>query len=192
MSGVGSTEPPRSGGAGSAGAGAGRRVTLRRAGAADADFLHGLAVHPEIDPFLAAVRDRSREGLLAEIARSESDPGRFGRFVIERDGVAAGTVAFERVNERSAIAEIRNLAIHPDHRGSGTGVEAARLLQRHLLGDLGFHRLQLEVYGFNVRAQAYFERCGFVREGVRRNAYRHGDGWTDGVLFGFVAEDLSG
>src|SRR5262249_10568511 len=115
---------------------------------------------------------------------------RCGRFVIESDGERAGTVSFERVNLRSAIAEIRNLAVHPDFRGRGVGVEAARVLQRHLIGELGFHRLQLEVYGFNVRAQAHFERCGYTREGVRRNAYRHGDGWTDGVLYGFVAEDL--
>jgi RimJ/RimL family protein N-acetyltransferase len=64
------------------------------------------------------------------------------------------------------------------------------LLQRHLIRDLGFHRLQLEVYGFNVRAQAHAERSGYTREGVRRNAYRYGNGWTDGILYGFVAEDL--
>jgi len=165
-------------------------VSLRRALARDVEFLHTLGTHAEVDPFLAAVRDRSRAGLRTEIERSTSDPERYGRFVIESDGVPAGTVSFERVNERSAIAEIRNLAVHPDFRGRGVGVEAVRLLQRHLIVDLGFHRLQLEVYGFNERAQAHFERSGFTREGIRRNAYRYGDGWTDGVLFGFVAEDL--
>jgi RimJ/RimL family protein N-acetyltransferase len=165
-------------------------VSLRRAGAADADYLEALAAHPDVDPFFAAARDRSRQALLEEIGRSESDPGRCGRFVIECDGRAAGTVGFELVNERSAIAEIRGLAIHPDFRGRDVGVEAARLLQRLLIGELGFHRLQLEVYGFNGRAHASFERAGFTREGTRRNAYRHGDGWTDGVLYGLVAEDL--
>jgi RimJ/RimL family protein N-acetyltransferase len=165
-------------------------VSLRRAFPGDVEFLHALGTHAEVDPFLAAMRDRTRESLVAEIERSTSDPERFGRFVVESDGVAAGMVSFERVNERSAIAEIRNLAVHPNFRGRGVGVEAARLLQRHLIVELGFHRVQLEVYGFNERAQAQFERSGFTREGVRRNAYRYGDGWTDGVLFGFVAEDL--
>jgi RimJ/RimL family protein N-acetyltransferase len=56
--------------------------------------------------------------------------------------------------------------------------------------DLGYHRLQLEIYGFNERAMAHAERSGFVREGVRRKAYlRHGD-WVDGVMFGLVREDL--
>ena len=56
--------------------------------------------------------------------------------------------------------------------------------------DLDFHRLQLEIYGFNERAIQHAERSGFVREGVKRKAYwRHGE-WADGVQFGLVREDL--
>ncbi|HWQ23521.1 MAG TPA: GNAT family protein, partial [Gaiellaceae bacterium] len=76
-------------------------------------------------------------------------------------------------------------------RGRRVGDEAARLLQRYLFAELGFHRLQLEIYGFNERAMRHAERAGFVREGVRRKAYwRHGE-WVDGVLYGLVAEDLA-
>jgi RimJ/RimL family protein N-acetyltransferase len=165
-------------------------VTIRRARLDDVDFLHALTTHDEVDPFLGASRDRSREALVAEVERSDVEPDRFGRLVFEVDGKPVGTVTFERVNTRSAIAELRGLALHPDHRGGGAAVEAQRLLQRHLIRDLGFHRLQLEVYGFNTRAQAHAEKAGYTREGVRRNAYRYGDGWTEGVLYGFVAEDL--
>ena len=67
---------------------------------------------------------------------------------------------------------------------------ATKLLVRHLVFDLDYHRVQLEVYGFNEAAQRHFERVGFRREGVRRQAYwRHG-GWVDGILFGLVREDL--
>ena len=60
----------------------------------------------------------------------------------------------------------------------------------HLIFDLDFHRLQLEIYGFNERAQRHAERAGFVHEGARRKAYwRHGE-WVDGVLYGLVREDL--
>jgi len=165
-------------------------VTLRRAEPDDLDFVAALAAADDVSPYLAAGRDRSREALAAEIERSRVEPGRFGRFVIEVDGVAAGTVSFELVNERSAIADLRGLAVDPRFRGRRVGVEAARLLQRHLIRDLGLHRLQLEIYGFNERAQAHAELSGYTREGVRRSAYRHRDGWTDGVLYGLVAEDL--
>jgi len=132
--------------------------------------------------------------LLAEIDHSQAEPEEFGHFLVEveREGewVRAGAMGFELVNRRSRIANLGNLAIHPDFRGRRLSDDAAKLLQRHLLFDLGFHRLQLEIYGFNERAQRHAERAGFVREGSRRLAYwRHGE-WVDGVIYGLVREDL--
>jgi steroid Delta-isomerase len=80
--------------------------------------------------------------------------------------------------------------VHPDFRGRHVSDEAARLLQRHLVYELGFHRLQLEIYGFNERAIRHAERSGFVKEGVRRNAYRRHGRWVDGIIYGLVLEDL--
>jgi len=165
-------------------------VAIRRAQVDDVAFLHALTNHEDVDRYLAARRDRSREAMEERVARSRQEPERYGCIVFEVDGIPAGTVTYERVNQRSAIAELTCLAVHPTFRGRGVAIEAAALVQRHLIGELGFHRLQLEVYGFNDRAIAHAAHAGFVREGVRRRAYRHGDGWVDGVLFGFVAEDL--
>jgi RimJ/RimL family protein N-acetyltransferase len=164
-------------------------VSIRRARAGDLEFLVALTAHEDVDPFLAIGRDRSPEATAADIARSEQAPDEFGVFVIEVDAEPAGTVGFALWNRRSQIADVRGLALHPDARGRGVALEAARLFQRHLINDLGFHRLQLEVYAFNERAAAHAERAGYIREGVRRHAYRHADGWVDGVLFGLVADD---
>lgn len=164
-------------------------VSIRRAQAEDAEFLLELVTHEDVEPFLAAIRAKDRETLLAEIERSDDEPEAFGLFVIEVDGEPAGTMRFSRANQRSRIADLGGLAVHPDFRGRRVGDDAARLLQRHLLEELGYHRLQLEIYGFNERAMAHAERAGFVREGVRRKAYWRHDEWVDGVLYGFVAED---
>lgn len=167
---------------------------IRRASADDADFMLELGGHEDVEPFLRAVRVTDREELLDEIERSLATPQDSGRFVIEveedGDWRPAGVMGFDIANKRSRIANLGGLAIHPDFRGRKLADEAARLLQRHLLLDLDYHRLQLEIYGFNERAIQHAERSGFVREGVKRKAYwRHGE-WVDGVLFGLVAEDL--
>jgi RimJ/RimL family protein N-acetyltransferase len=165
-------------------------VRIRRAELADLDFLVELLSHDEVEPFLAAVRVRDADGLRAEIERSLAEPEEFGRFVIEVDGTRAGVLGFQVANRRSRIADLGGLAVHPDFRGRRVADEAARQFQRHLLFDLGYHRLQMEIYGFNERAQTHAERAGWVREGVRRKAYdRHGE-WVDGVLFGLVREDV--
>jgi RimJ/RimL family protein N-acetyltransferase len=165
-------------------------TSIRRARPDDLDFLTELANHEEVYPFLGARAPRSREEIATELERASSDPTRFGRFVIEVDGQRAGATGFEIANHRSRIAHLERLAVHPGFRGRGVGDEAARLLQRHLVIELGYHRLQLEIYGFNERAQRHADRAGYVREGVRRKAYwRHGE-WTDGVLYALIRDDL--
>jgi L-phenylalanine/L-methionine N-acetyltransferase len=165
-------------------------MRVRRAEPADVDFVAALIAHAEVEPFLSARRPRERDVLLEQIERSRRDPHSSGVFVIEVDGQRAGLMEFETANERSRIAYLGGLALHPDFRGRGLAEEAARELQRHLLLDLGFHRLQLEIYGFNDRAIRHAERIGFVHEGVKRKAYRRHGGWHDGVMFGLVREDL--
>jgi RimJ/RimL family protein N-acetyltransferase len=165
-------------------------VGIRRAQKGDVDFLVDLATHDDVEPFLGAVSARDRESVGAEIDRSLAEPHDFGRFVIEVDGRAAGSMGFELSNRRSRIAHLERLAVHPEFRGRRIADDAARLLQRHLVADLGYHRLQLEIYGFNERAMAHAERAGFVREGVRRRAYRRHGEWVDGVLYGLLADEL--
>lgn len=166
-------------------------VAIRRARADDVDFLVELVTHEDVEPFLAAVRSKGREAILGEIERSDSEPDAFGLFVVEVDGERAGTMHFERTNARSRIASLGGLAVHPDFRGAKVADTAARLFQRHLFEDLGFHRVQMEIYGFNERAMRHAERAGFVREGVRRKAYWRNDEWVDGVLYGLVVEDIA-
>jgi RimJ/RimL family protein N-acetyltransferase len=170
-------------------------VRLRRAAPADVDFLVELLADAEIEPFLAAVSNRDRRELLEEIARSQREPRDVGRFVIEARGGSgwerAGTLRFEVRNRRSRIAALGGLAVHPAFRGRNIGDTAARLVQRLLLHELGYHRLELEIYGFNERAIVHAERVGFVREGVKRKAYWRDGRWVDGIAFGLTAEDLS-
>jgi RimJ/RimL family protein N-acetyltransferase len=167
---------------------------LRRASADDVDFLAGLATNEEISPFLAAVAARDADAFFEEVERADGSPREYGRFVIEaeRDDSwwAAGSVAFEVANRRSRIAHLYGLMIRPDFRGHGLARAATELFTRHLIYDLGYHRVQLECYGYNERAIRHFERVGYVKEGVRRKAYWRNDEWVDGVLFGLVREDL--
>ena len=171
-------------------------VRIRRARPEDVDFLVELANHEEVEPYLAGGRARDREAVAAAVEQSSREPDDYGRFVIEVDDGAeagwqlAGSMAFEVKNRRSRIAHLYGLAVHPEFRGQRLADEAARMFDRHLLFDLDYHRLELEIYGFNERAMRHAERIGFVREGVRRRAYqRHGE-WVDGVHYGLLREDL--
>jgi len=167
-------------------------IELRRASLDDVEWLVELYGGADVDPFLGPHRPRDLVAISEEVDRSQRDPDRHGVFVIERGGARAGALAFHCTSEPNRIAHLEGLAVHPRFRGGRIADEAARRLQRLLLLELDYHRLELACYGFNERAIAHAERVGYVREGVKRKAYlRHGE-WQDAVLFALLREDLEG
>ncbi len=162
-------------------------VTIRRATGADVEWLVELLGDDDTEPYL---RPLTADDIRAEVDQSEREPQRFGRFVVEVDGKRAGVMGFSERSEKHRIAHLGGLAVHPDFRGRRVADDAAKQLQRHLLLELDYHRLELACYGFNERAIRHAERVGFTREGVQRRAYfRHGE-WQDAVLFSLLREDL--
>lgn len=167
-------------------------IALRRATADDVAWLVELYSGDETEPFLAGRNRRDAVTIGAEVERSLVEPSKTGRLIIEVDGERAGVLAFDETSEANRIAHLGGLAVHPAFRGRGVADEAARAFQRYLIFELGFHRLELAVYGFNDRAIRHSERVGYVREGVKRQAYlRHGE-WQDAVQFALLREDLEG
>jgi len=165
-------------------------ITMRRAGVGDAVWLTGLYGDEDVEPFLGGGRAKDLAAVQAEVERSRREPARFGRMIVELDGERAGTMGYHEVSDVHRIAQLEVLAVHPDFRRRGVADEAARLLQRYLLLELGYHRLELEIYAFNERACAHAERAGFVREGQKRKAYLKDGEWVDSVLYALLAEEL--
>jgi RimJ/RimL family protein N-acetyltransferase len=170
-------------------------VRIRRAARDDVPFMLEVVTHEDVQPFLGARAAFDEARLADELERQDREPEAFGRFLIEvrDDGKwrRAGTMGFERKSEANRIARLERLAVHPDFRGRRVADVASRLFQRHLIRELGYHRLEMTVYGFNERALAHAERVGWVQEGVKRNAYWRHDDWVDGVTFAILEEELA-
>lgn len=96
-------------------------------------------------------------------------------FVVEYNGVVAGYVCLMSLFEE---AQILDIAVAPELRGRGM----ARLLVHHAVAvarDKGAELLTLEVRATNLSAITLYERCGFVRTGLRHKYY---EGRDDAVL----------
>lgn len=100
-------------------------------------------------------------------------------------GRCVGEVVLNEWEERNASCNFRIL-VGPGGRDRGLGTEATRLVLAHAFEVLALHRVGLEVYAFNPRAQRVYEKVGFVREGVRREALRFDGEWVDAVLMGVL------
>lgn len=111
-----------------------------------------------------------REHFEHEMAAPYSFP-----FVAEHDGVIAGYVCLMSLFEE---AQILDIAVAPEQRGRGI----ARLLMDHAVAvarEKTAEVLALEVRSTNSSAITLYERCGFVRTGVRQKYY---EGRDDAVL----------
>jgi RimJ/RimL family protein N-acetyltransferase len=163
-------------------------VSLRPAAQGDLGFLSALAMHPSIEPYLAP--GRGEPTALRELL-SPANAAPEGLYLIEVPaGRPVGALALAVVNRRSRICEISRVMLDADARGAGIGSAAVRLASRSAFVGHDMHRVEAQVYGSNAAGQRLFERAGFTREGVRRQAYWRRDQWMDGILYGLLAEEL--
>ncbi len=71
----------------------------------------------------------------------------------------------------------------------GYGSEAIRLLLRYGFETMRLHRIDLRVLEYNVRAIRAYEKCGFVREGVEREAALVDGRWHNDVLMAILEQE---
>jgi RimJ/RimL family protein N-acetyltransferase/catechol 2,3-dioxygenase-like lactoylglutathione lyase family enzyme len=92
------------------------------------------------------------------------------------------------VKDRCATLAI---IIGPPFQRRGLGRDALQTLIRYGFTELGLHRIELGVNGYNTAAIAAYTAVGFVEEGRRRQAlFRHGT-WHDHVQMGILADQWS-
>jgi RimJ/RimL family protein N-acetyltransferase len=99
-----------------------------------------------------------------------------------------GTVWLKEVSWMDGSAELA-IYMDRDHIGSGWGTDAQRTLLAFGFGSLGLERVWLTVDAENQRAIRSYEKVGFRREGVMRNARRGPDGLADAQLMAILRDE---
>ena len=98
---------------------------------------------------------------------------RSGRtYLLTDDTSVVGTFELRLQEHRcSHIATLGSFAMHPAFRGRGFGAKAIDEIVR-IARSRGVRRLDLLVEADNPRAIRFYEKHGFVREGILRGAFR--------------------
>lgn len=77
----------------------------------------------------------------------------------------------------------------PEYIGRGYGTETSVLTLDYAFAVLGYHKVNLDLFEYNARALAVYEKLGFVHEGRRReNHFSRGRFW-DEILMGVTADE---
>ncbi|CEA09369.1 Acetyltransferase (GNAT) family protein [Arthrobacter saudimassiliensis] len=100
-----------------------------------------------------------------------------------------GEVVLNDLDPDNASAGLRIALAGPHAYGRGYGTEAVGAVLDHAFTDVGLHRVGLEVFAFNPRAQRCYEKCGFRVEGRRREVLRWDGAWVDAIDMGILSTD---
>jgi [ribosomal protein S5]-alanine N-acetyltransferase len=130
-------------------------------------------------------RYHTREHLIAH--RPPPDPGACA-WAIEYEGHCIGSAGL-RVEPDQHCATYSVGLFVAALRGRGLGREVTRLILAWAFDVLGVHRVQLEVLAGNGRAINCYLACGFVQEGIRREAQLYPDGWKDFIIMGVLRDE---
>ena len=104
----------------------------------------------------------------------ESYLGEPGFLVAVDEGVLGYVVADTVPNHGSPLGHVKDLAVHPEHRGEGIGTQ---LLHRAIgvLEAQGVGSIKLEVREDNDAAISLYQRFGFVHRRTIPRYYANGD-----------------
>lgn len=100
-----------------------------------------------------------------------------------------GEVVLSDIDEVNRSASFRIAMKGKAYFGKGYGSEATRLMIDFGFETLNLHRIELEVYDFNPRAQHVYEKIGFVREGVRRDVLLWDGVYQSGIMMSLLRPD---
>jgi len=109
-------------------------------------------------------------------------------FAIEHKGRAVGFANYRDWQPKAKSAEVGIGIGEKALWSKGLGREALNLLVRHLVDDVGAHRISLHVLAFNDRAINSYKACGFEVEGIEKDAVMTDRGYfADDVAMAFIA-----
>jgi RimJ/RimL family protein N-acetyltransferase len=167
----------------------GEMLVLRPVRADDADAMWDMVSDPEAMRLMGQTHVYTREEVESWCAAIAGEPDRIDLAVTIGDADEyLGEIVLSDIDQAAKSARLR-LAMRPKYRGRGYGTEAISLVLGLAFDGLGLHRVEIDVLSINARAKSIYENVGFQVEGRRRDAYRDGDRWCDGIVMSLLDDD---
>jgi aminoglycoside 6'-N-acetyltransferase len=168
----------------------GAHVALRPLVEADAPVLRAILATPKVSRWWAAEEDPTWP------FEANSTVHRFAVHQGRHQGISDEVIGMVQYwEEADPVYRHASVDIFLDPRvhGQGLGTDAVRTLVRHLLEDVGHHRVTIDPAVANASAIRCYEKVGFRRVGVMRRYERSPESgtWRDVLLMDLLGEDLT-
>ena len=131
----------------------------------------------------------SREEVLSFFRSAVESPDCCLFLVFAPDGRIIGESVINEIDFALRCANFRIAIYRPAERGRGIGSWMVQTTRDFAFEVLKLHRLSLDVFSFNTRAEQVYRKAGFQREGVLRDAVLDGGQYADDILMSMLEED---
>lgn len=106
------------------------------------------------------------------------------------DDIVIGFVVLFNLKWSNQTAEMAIGIGDKSHRGKGYGQDAIKLILNYGFNELNLHRISLTVMDYNTSAIKAYERAGFVKEGIHRQAIQRYGKRYDLLLYGILRDEF--
>jgi putative acetyltransferase len=161
-------------------------VMIRRATDNDFDFIYGLFMHPQINPYLLyeQMENKSFRPIFNELLSAEI------LFVYEKEHSNIGMCKLRSNQFRNAhIVYLGSVAIHPLFAGKGEGSKMMEEIKL-FVKQKGYLRMELSVATENKKAIHLYEKAGFIKEGrLKKYTYLKSENrFMDEVMMAYLID----
>lgn len=117
------------------------------------------------------------------------DSDRYDFLIFSSDNRIIGESIINEIDWNTRSANFRIVLFHSSECGKGIGSWAIEITRDFAFEELKLHRLELDVFSFNPRAEKAYIKAGFQKEGVRRDAIMDGEKYADDILMSILEEE---
>ncbi|OWA37715.1 GNAT family N-acetyltransferase [Saccharibacillus sp. O16] len=100
-----------------------------------------------------------------------------------------GHICLGNVDRANRSARVGKVLLNPDRRGKGYGKQMIDHILEIGFHDFKLHRISLGVFDFNTSAIQCYEKVGFVREGLLRDARRYKEDYWNLIEMSILEEE---
>ncbi|MEC0205329.1 GNAT family N-acetyltransferase [Paenibacillus lautus] len=168
----------------------GERIYLRPFGEEETEGYYQMLFNPEMRRLTGTKQAFTLEGVRRYIEEKSGNHDTILLLIALSDNdQMIGDIALQDIDYVNRNANMRIALDKGEHLGKGYGPEAIRLLLEYAYGILNLHRIELQVFDYNERAIKAYEKVGFKREGVQRDALYYQHRYHDSILMSMLEEE---
>ncbi|WP_154889222.1 GNAT family N-acetyltransferase [Longibaculum muris] len=146
-------------------------------------------IDKEVNRLTGTLEEFDYETIIQYYNRIIDDKNRYDFMIIDPAGKFIGESVINEIDWQTKSANFRIVIFDSQNCSKGIGTWVVKKTRDFAFEMLKLHRLELDVFSFNHRAQRVYEKAGFQVEGVRKDAIMDGKQYADDIIMAILEDE---